>query len=161
MAHLAGELLKLQAGIDITHVPYKGGAPGLAAVLSGEVQMMFVTVPTGLPHVTAGKVKAIAVAGKTRSGLISQIPTMQESGLSTFTASSWSGLLAPSGTPLEVLGRLAREVTAILNEREIREKFAGFGYEIIAGTGDELSTLIRDETHKWSEVVKKSGVKPE
>lgn len=161
MAHLAGELLKIQGGFDITHVPYKGGAPGVAAVVSGEVQMMFVTIPTALPHVGSGKVRAIAVGGKTRSSLMPQVPTMRESGLPNFTAGSWSGLLAPTGTPPDVIARLSREMTAILGEKEMREKLVAFGYEVVAGSAEDFSGLIREESRKWGEVVQLSGAKGE
>lgn len=159
LAHLAGEMLKLQAGVEITHIPFKGGAPGLAAVLAGDVQMMFVTVPTAMPHVASGKVRAVAVTGRARVQSMPQVPTMQESGLASFVAGSWSGVLAPAGTPPEIVARLSRDMVAVLNEKEVRNRFADAGFDTVGAPADAFGQLIRDETRKWGEIVKASGAK--
>lgn len=159
ISHLAGEMLKQLANVDIVHVPYKGGAPGLAAVLSGEAQMMFVSVPTALAHVRSGKLRALAAAGPRRSSALPDVPTMIEAGVAGYSADSWGGLVAPAGTPRDVLGRLNREINELMKTVEIRDRLQSMGYEPLSGTPEEFAAFIRNETDKWAKIVRVSGAK--
>ena len=159
--HLAGELLKALAGIDIVHVSYKGAAPAHTDLLAGQVQMMFDNIPAALPQVRGGKLKALAVTGRERSALMPDLPTMVEAGVPEFESSAWFGLLAPAGTPAPVIQRLHRDVTAILAEPAVRERLANQGYVIVAGTPEEFRRYIDAETVRWSRIIRGAGIKAE
>ena len=158
-SHLSGVLLNLQAGLDLTHVPYKG-AVALNDVLSGEsVQCMFATIPSAIQLVRGGKLRALAVTSLQRSGGVPNVPTIAESGYPGFDASSWFGLVGPAGLPREIALKLQSEVARILKIPALREKFIQQGADPIGNTPDEFGQYMRDETAKWAKIVKVSGAK--
>ena len=150
-------LLNLQAGLDLTHVPYKG-AVALNDVLSGEsVQCMFATIPSAIQLVRGGKLRALAVTSLQRSGGVPDVPTIAESGFPGFDASSWFGLVGPAGLPREIALKIQGEVARILKEPAMREKFIQQGADPIGNTPDEFGKYMKDETAKWAKIVKASG----
>jgi len=157
--HLSGELFKTMAGVEMTHVPYKGSAPALTDLISGQVQVMFDNLPSSLPQIKAGKLRAIAVTSLKRSPALPDVPTISESGLPGFEASSWFGLLAPAGTPAAVVARLNAEVNKWLQSAEGREQLLAQGAQAAGGTPEQFVAHIRAETDKWAKVVKASGAK--
>ncbi|MBA3504909.1 MAG: tripartite tricarboxylate transporter substrate binding protein [Betaproteobacteria bacterium] len=157
--HLAGELFKTMAGVQMAHVPYKGSAPAVTDLLGGQVQLMFDNLPSALPHIKAGKLKALAVTSATRAAALPDVPTIAESGLAGFDATSWFGLLAPAGTPQPIIARLNNEVAKWLASAEAKEKMAGLGANTAGHSTDEFVRHIAAETSKWAKVVKESGAK--
>ena len=156
-SHLSGVLLNLQAGLDLTHVPYKG-AVALNDVLSGEsVQCMFATIPSAIQLVRSGKLRALAVTSLQRSGGVPDVPTIAESGFAGFDASSWFGLVGPAGLPREIALKIQGEVARILKDPVMREKFIQQGADPIGNTPDEFGLYMREETAKWAKIVKASG----
>jgi tripartite-type tricarboxylate transporter receptor subunit TctC len=156
-SHLSGVLLNLQAGLDLTHVPYKG-AVALNDVLSGEsVQCMFATIPSAIQLVRGGKLRALAVTSLQRSGGVPDVPTIAESGFPGFDASSWFGLVGPAGLPREIALKLQGEVARILKIPALREKFIQQGADPIGNTPDEFGQYMKDETAKWAKIVRASG----
>lgn len=159
--HLAGELLKYTAKVDIVDVPYKGGGPALADVMGGQVQMCFVNIASGLPHVKSGKLKAIAVSSTTRSRSAPEVPTVAESGVPGFDLYEWNAVFAPAGTPPDIIARLNAEIGKILRSPEMQERFFQVGAEAAPGTPEQLDVFVRNETEKWSKFVKEVGIKAE
>ncbi|MFO1316482.1 MAG: tripartite tricarboxylate transporter substrate binding protein [Burkholderiales bacterium] len=160
--HLAGELFKTMTGVQMTHVPYKGSAPALADLVGGQVQIMFDNLPSALPQIKAGRLRALAVTSAQRSSALPDVPTVAESGIPGFEASSWFGLLAPAGTPKEVVAKLNGEVAKWLATPEAKEKLAAQGAIVAAGLApDDFVRHIAAETTKWQKVVKESGAKVE
>jgi len=157
-AHLGMEMLKAEAGVDITHVPYKGSAPAVSDLLAGQVQMMVDGLPSALPHVKAGKLRAIALTSLRRSPSLPDLPTIAES-YPGFYADAWSGLFAPKGTPQPVVDKLSAEVQRILKLPEVREKLAALGAEPVGSTQAEFAAHVKKEIDKWAKVVKTSGAK--
>ena len=158
-SHLSGVLLNLQAGLDLTHVPYKG-AVALNDVLSGEsVQCMFATIPSAIQLVRGGKLRVLAVTSPQRSGGLPEVPTIAESGYPGFDASSWFGLVGPAGLPREIAAKLQTEIARILKEPAMREKFIQQGADPVGNTPDEFGQYMKDETAKWANIVKVSGAK--
>ncbi len=157
--HLGTELFKSMAGIDMVHVPYKGSALSLSGMLAGEVQVMFISTPAGLPLVRAGTLRALAISSARRSPLAPDIPTIAESGLPGFEFRTTFAMVAPAGTPAAIVRRLNREVVAILGMTDVREKLATMGYEIIASTPEEMAAQMKREAVKWSRVIRESGAK--
>ena len=157
-AHLGMELLKSAAHVDITHVPYKGSAPAVSDLLAGQVQMMVDGLPSALPHVKAGKLRAIALTSLHRSPSLPDLPTIAET-YPGFYADAWSGLFAPRGTPQPVVDKLSAEVQRILKLPDVREKFAGLGAEPVGSTQAEFTAHVKKEIDKWAQVVKTSGAK--
>ena len=158
--HLAAELFKLTAGVDIAHIPYKGGAQAQPALMTGEIDIMF--DPSGLSLVRSGKLKAIAVTTTRRSGLLPQIPTIAESGYPGFNVSTWTGLAAPIGTPRAIIEKISRETTRAFAEPNVRERMIKtYGQEPVGGTPEQFDANIRDSMKVWADVVKRTGVKPE
>jgi len=155
--HLSGELFKMQAGLDIQHIPYKGSAPALTDLLGGHVQMMFDNLPTALPLVKSGKLRAFAVTGSKRNLLLSEVPTVNESGIKDFEATAWFGFVAPAATPPSVLDKLNIEMVKALND--MRADMASQGITVVANTRPEFTKLIAEESIKWKKVVEKSGAK--
>ena len=160
-AHLAGELLKSSAGIDMVHVPFNGIAPAVTAVVAGDVQLMFAAAPSALPLVTAGKLRAVAVASPKRIAAAPALPTLDESGLTGFDVTSWYSLVAPAGTPPAVVERLQQEVARALQSPETRAKLAGLGAEPIANTPAEFAAMIKSESAKWGKIVKDANIRAE
>ena len=160
-AHLAGELLKSSAGIEMVHVPFNGIAPAVTAVVAGDVQLMFAAAPSALPLVAAGKLRAIGVASPKRIAAAPALPTLDESGLTGFDVTSWYSLVAPAGTPPAVVERLQQEVARALQSPETRAKLAGLGAEPVANTPAEFAVMIKSETAKWGKIVKDANIRPE
>jgi tripartite-type tricarboxylate transporter receptor subunit TctC len=157
--HLSGELFKTMAGVDMTHVPYKGSAPALTDLMGGQVQVMFDNLPSSLALIKSGKLRAIAVTSLKRAPALPDVPTIAESGLPGFEASSWFGVLAPAGTPAPVVARLNAEVNKWLQSPEAREQLLAQGAAAAGGTPEQFAAHIRAETEKWAKVVKASGAK--
>ncbi|HYF59698.1 MAG TPA: tripartite tricarboxylate transporter substrate binding protein [Burkholderiaceae bacterium] len=157
--HLAAELFNAMAGVSLTHVPYKGSAPALVDLAGGQVQVMFDTMLSAMPQVKAGRVKALAVTSAKRSAAAPELPTIAESGLPGYEATAWNGLLAPAGTPPDVVATLSRAVNEVLAEPETRQRFAADGADAVGGTPGQFASFIRTETDKWREVVKTASVK--
>ena len=157
--HLSGELFKVMAGVQMTHIPYKGSAPALQDLLGGQVQLMFDNLPPSLPQIKAGKVRALAVTSLTRAPALPDVPTVAESGLPGFEASSWFGILAPAGTPPAIVAKLNAEIAKWLATPEAKEKLAKQGANAAGGTPEDFAKHIAAETAKWAKVVKDSGAK--
>ncbi|MBK7591364.1 MAG: tripartite tricarboxylate transporter substrate binding protein [Betaproteobacteria bacterium] len=157
--HLAGELFKVDAGVDMLHVPFKGAAPAMQALLAGDTQLMFDNLASATAQVKAGKLKALAVTTARRSKLAPDLPTLAEAGLPGFDISTWFGLLAPAGTPADVVARWNAEVTRILNSAEMRERMTALGAEPAPDTPAEFARFIAGETAKYARIVKLSGAK--
>ena len=157
--HLAGELLKLRAGIDIVHIPYKGATQAMTDLLGGQVNMSFQTALSAIPHLQGGKLKVIAVAASRRMAQLPGVPTMAEAGLADFEVSSWNGLLAPAKTPAEIIARLNENTVKALAMADVREKFAAQGAEAVGSTPEEFRAYIRAEIDKWGRVIRASGAR--
>lgn len=157
--HLTGEMFQSAAGIQIIHVPFKGGAPAVAALLAGQVNMVFETSVTLVPHVNAGKLRALAVASAKRIEVLPNVPTLAEAGYPGIVAENWYGLFAPAGTPRDVLARLYSEVENGIRSAGVREKLAAQGAEIREYTPEQSDAFIKAEMAKWAKVVKDSGAK--
>jgi tripartite-type tricarboxylate transporter receptor subunit TctC len=157
--HLAGELFKTMAGIEMVHVPYKGSGPSVTALLSGEVQIVFSSTTAIIQHVRAGRAKALAVTGPKRASIAPEIPTVGEAGLPGYVVTGWFGLLAPAQTPPAIVERLNSEINRVLPS--LRERYAELGTELVGGTPREFGAFIKTELAKWARVVKASGAKPE
>jgi tripartite-type tricarboxylate transporter receptor subunit TctC len=156
--HLAGELLKSMTGIDIVHVPYKGAAPAMNDLIGGHIPMMFDNMPAVLPQVQSHVINAIAVAGANRASAMPDVPTVAESGVSGFEASSWFGLVAPAKTPAPVLAKLEGEVEAVLKMPEVQKRLTELGAEPGTISGDAFGKYLADETVKWAKIIRASGV---
>ncbi|TFY96604.1 Bug family tripartite tricarboxylate transporter substrate binding protein [Ramlibacter humi] len=157
--HLSGEMFKMLANVDMQHIPYKGSAPALNDLLGGHVQMMFDNLPTALPQVKAGKLRAFAVTSTRRNPLLPDVPTLAEAGVRGFDATAWFGFVAPAATPPAILDRLNTEIVKALNERTFRAELVAQGVEVEGNTRAEFATLIADESRKWKQVVDRSGAK--
>jgi tripartite-type tricarboxylate transporter receptor subunit TctC len=157
--HLAGEMLKLRTGIDIVHIPYKGAAPALADVLSGEVPMGFKTALSAIPHMQSGKLRAIAVAANKRLAMLPDVPTMAEAGLPDFEVSSWNGVFAPIKTPPDIVAKLHKEIVRILALPDVRERFAAQAAEPVGNTPEAFRAYVQAEIAKWGKVIRESGAR--
>jgi len=158
-SHLSGELLRALTGVEITHVPYKG-AVALNDVLAGEsVHFMFATIPSAIAHVRAGKLRAIAVTSLKRSVGVPEVPTVAESGVPGFDASSWFGLTGPAGIPREIAMKISADIARVLKAPEMRDRFIAQGADPVGSTPDEFATYMRAETAKWARLVKASGAR--
>jgi tripartite-type tricarboxylate transporter receptor subunit TctC len=156
--HLTGQLFSDMAGVKLLHVPYKGGGPAAAAVMGGEVDMVFGEPSTLLPHVASGKLRAIATTGAKRSISLPDLPTIAESGVPGYDVTSWNGVLVPVGTPAEAIKKLNAEFNKVLANPAMRERLVKIGYEPIGGAPDAFSKHIEAETKKWGPVIKQSGL---
>ena len=157
--HLSGELFKVMAGVQMTHVPYKGSAPALQDLVGGQVQLMFDNLPPSLPQIKAGKLRALGVTSATRAPALPATPTIAEAGLPGFESSSWFGLLAPAGTPPAIVAKINAEVDKWLASPEAKEKLSAIGANIAGGSPEDFARHIQAETAKWAKVVKESGAK--
>lgn len=157
--HLSGELFNLVAGVKLVHVPYKGSAPAMTDLLGGQVQSMFDNMPSALPHIKAGKLRALGLTSAVRSAAAPNIPTLAEAGLPGCEIISWFALSAPAKTPKEIIARLNLEATKALRLADVKEKLAAMGAEPAPGTPEALAALIKTETAKWAQVVKQSGAR--
>ena len=157
--HLAGELLKMRAGLDLIHVPYKGAAPALNDLLSGQVQMSFQTALSAIPHLKGGKLQVLGVASKKRMNSMPNVPTMAEAGLPDFEVSSWNGLFAPAKTPAHIVAALYQATIKALNSQDIRDKMDAQGAEPVGSSPEEFRLFIKNEIDKWEQVIIKSGAK--
>lgn len=159
-AHLAGELLKTQAGADFTAIPYQGAAPAMNDLLGGQTQFIFNEVVTAIPHIQAGKLKPLAVAYRTRAPWLPNVPTFAEAGFPGFEVTSWYALVARSGTPKAIVDKLSKELNAIMQSPEFKKKYDDIGAFTIGSTPEELGTFIKSETVKWTAVVRQAGIQP-
>jgi tripartite-type tricarboxylate transporter receptor subunit TctC len=159
--HMAGELFKSMAGVDIVHIPHKGSDQARASVLGGQVQMMFDAVPTMAAQARAGKVKALATSGPRRSPVTPEVPTLAEAGLPGYESGIWLGLMAPAKTPRPVLERLNAEVNKVLSSAEVKENWGKQGTATMGMSIDQFDKFLRDDIVKWAKVVKVAGIKPE
>jgi tripartite-type tricarboxylate transporter receptor subunit TctC len=157
--HMAGELFKMQTGIDVLHVPYKGSAPAVTDLIGGQVQFMFDNMPSAWPHVQSGKLRALAVTTTERSKSAPDVPTMKESGFANFDVSSWFGLIAPAGTPPEVVNKLNAAMVKALDKPEVQLSFEKLGAVGVKTTPAEFGQFIKSEVEGWAPVVKASGAK--
>ena len=158
--HVSGELFKMMTGVNMVHVPYRGGAPALTDMISGQVQVMFDNVPTSIEFIRAGKLRALAVTTATRSEVLPDLPTVADF-VPGYEASAWYGVGVPKGTPDDIIDKLNKEINAILAEPKAKARLADLGASLLAGSSADFGKLVADETEKWGKVVKFSGAKPD
>ncbi len=160
-AHLAGEMLKSMAKINIVHVPYKGTVPGVVDLIAGQVHIMFAIIQSSLPYVQAGKLKALAVSGSKRSSSAPAVPTISESGVPGYEFISWNGVHAPAATPKPVTGKLNSELLRTIALPDVKEKMFGLGMDVAGGTPEEFGALVKSDIAKWAKVIREAGIKVE
>ena len=159
--HMAGELFKAMAGVDIVHVPYKGSSGARTDILGGQVHMMFDAITTMAPNVRAGKLKALGTSGKSRSGVLPEVPTLSEAGVPGYDAVIWLGIMAPAGTPKAVVDRLNTEITRATGTAEMREAWSRQGAVAMSMSPEEFAGFMREDIEKWARIVRISGAKPD
>lgn len=159
--HVSAEMFKLMTGTPMVHVPYKGTGPAMADLLGGQVQVLFSPINSAIPHIKSGKLRALAVASDTRVSYLPDVPTMQEAGLPGYKNDIWIALLAPAGTPKDVVDKLNREVNAMLRQSDVKEKLQAQGIEAVTASPGDLSTLIASDTAKWAKIIRDTGVRLE
>lgn len=159
--HMAAEMFKHMAGVDMVHVSYKGTGPELTDLLAGVVKVAFETTPAVLPHVKAGKLRALAVNSATRTPLLPDVPTMGEAALPGFEVTSWNGIVAPAGTPKEIVGRLSQEVAKAVKMPDVVEKLSGVGASPVSSAPEQFGAFIQGEIAKWAKVIKQAGITAE
>ncbi len=159
--HLAGELFKSMAKVNIVHVPYKGGGPALIDLVAGHVEIFVAVISTAVPQVKAGKARALAVTGGKRAAALPDVPTVAETGIKGYEATNWYGYVAPADTPRPIIERLHKETVAILNMPDVREALLSRGIEAAPSSPAEFAAFIRAENAKWDKVIKQSGIKGE
>jgi tripartite-type tricarboxylate transporter receptor subunit TctC len=157
--HLLGEMFNAGAGVKLVHVPYKGAAPALTDLMGGQVQSTFTSLPSVAQHVRSGAVRALAVTSARRSESFPNLPTLAESGLTGFDVNPWFGVLAPAGTPREIVEKIHADVNAVLAEKDLKERFAASGADVFVTSLDQFAELLRADIQKWAAVVKASGAK--
>ena len=160
-AHLAGEIFKTSAGVQLTHIPYKGAAPAMADLLGGQVPMVFDPIPTSLTQVRSGRIKALAITSARRSALMPELPTVAESGLPGFDVAAWFGLYAPAATPKDIVAKLNADVNRVLQLPEVKEKFAALGAESLPMTPDQFALHLRAEIARFARAIRESGATAE
>ena len=161
LSHLSGALLASLAGIDITHIPYKGGAPALTDVIAGQIQMLFSTLLQSQAQLKAGRLRALAVTTAKRSPAAPELPTLQEAGVPGYEVAGWYGVMAPAQTPQTIVARLNREIVKILHTREVGERLSADGSEPVGSTPQQFGAHIKSEVAKWKKVVKEAGIRAE
>lgn len=159
--HLSGELFNSMANVSLTHVPYKGAAPAMQDLIGGHVQFMFDAISTSLPHIKAGRIKALAWTGKERSAVLPDLPTIDESGVPGYQSTSWLAMFAPAGVPSEIIQRMSKEVSAALNQPELKERLQSQGAEVVSSTPEELDKIVQEDGRKWSELIEQIDLKLE
>ena len=159
--HLSGELLVKATGANLTHVPYKGGSPSVLAIVSGEAQVNFATLPAVVPQIRAGKVRAIGLASKQRNPAVPEVPTLIEEGLADFDVGTWSGIIGPKGLPAEVVKKVNDAVAAVVNDPAIARRLVAEGAEIRLMSPAEFGAFMRSENARWVKVVKDAGIQPQ
>ena len=159
--HVAGELLKQRTGLDLVHVPYKGGAPAIADVVGGQLSLSYTAIASGSSFVKAGKLKALGISSLQRSAALPDVPTFIESGVPGFTAESWIALFAPAGTPRPIIDRLQRDVAAVLALPEVRERYSALGLLPGGGTPEQLAAQLKEDYTRWEKVIREAGIKIE
>ncbi len=159
--HLAGELLKYLTGVNLTHVPYKGGGPAVLATMSGEVTLLFATMPTAIPQVKAGKLKALAVTSRTRAEVAPDVPTMIEAGIKDFEVAIWIGILAPRGVPSGIIRQINGEIVRALQLASVATRLRAEGYDPVGSTPEAMATVIKIESAMWARVIKAAGISAE
>ena len=160
-SHLAAELFKTMAGMQMSHIPYKGSIPALTDVMGGQVTLMFDSMPSALPLVKSGRLKALAQTGAKRSASVPDLPTIGESGLPGYEVAGWFGLFAPAGTPRDIVMKLSNEITLVLNLPDVKERYALLGAEPGPGNPAEFAKFLASEITKWAKVIRDSGAKSE
>jgi tripartite-type tricarboxylate transporter receptor subunit TctC len=158
--HMAGELFKMMAGVDLVHVPYRGQGPALSDLLGGQVQVLFAVTPGTADYIATGKLRALAVTSATRAEVLPQLPTIADV-VPGYEASQWYGISAPKNTPADIVGKLNREINAAIADPAMKARFAAIGGEPLPGSATEFGRLIAEETEKWAKVVRAAGLKPE
>ena len=161
LSHLEFELMKSMGGFSANHIPYKGSAPAMADILAGTVVLLFDSIPSSLPQVRAGKLRGIAVASSRRSPVLPDLPTLSEAGLAGFSADSWFGLMAPAGTPREVIAKLNADVQKSLESPEVKDIITKQGGEVTGSSPEQMAAQIRGDRQKWGRVIRESGAKIE
>jgi tripartite-type tricarboxylate transporter receptor subunit TctC len=161
LAHLGGELFKTAARVDIVHVPYKGAAPALVDLLGGQVHMVFASSPAVMPHVTTRRLRAVAVTTQKRIGVMPEVPTVIEGGVPGFVLVGWYGLLAPSGTPAAIVGRLNADLLRTLGLADVRQRLGDLGLEIETSTPEGFAEFMRTEIAKYGKVVRAANIRIE
>ena len=158
-SHLGGAMFSTMAGVEMTHVPYKGSGPALVDLLAGQLQVMFSSVPTALPHIKAGRLRPLAVTRVARSATLPDLPTVHETGLKGFDISLWQGIVAPAATPRAIVIKLNQTIVANLKQPDLRAKLAAQGLDPVGSTPEQFAAYIRDEAAKWAKVVKATGAR--
>jgi len=160
-AHLLAEMLRLSQALDIVHVPFNGAAPAIASAMAGHTPIAWATIASAKQALEAGQLRALAVASKTRSQLLGDVPTTAEAGYPDIQGDSWVGLLAPAGTPNEIIGAVQREIAAIIALPDVKERLPALGFEAVASTPEEFASRIKVETKMWGKVIRAANIKPE
>jgi tripartite-type tricarboxylate transporter receptor subunit TctC len=159
--HLSSEMLKYYAGVDLVHVPFKGTGPALTSVLGGQVQMMFSNMLPAMPHVRTGKLVGLAVTSAKRSPAAPDLPTVAESGIPGYEATSWHGVVLPAATPSPIVKRLYTELRQITQQPDVKDRFAADGTQVIGSTPEEYAAIVKSESAKWAKIIKAAGIKAE
>jgi tripartite-type tricarboxylate transporter receptor subunit TctC len=159
--HLSGELLRKATGANLTHVPYKGGSPSVTAIMSGEAQVNFATLPAVVPQIRAGRVRAIGLAAKERNPAVPDVPTMAELGLAEFEVGTWSGLIGPKGMPADIVQKINKAVAEVVAEEGVRKRLIDEGSEIMTMSPADFGVFMRKENVRWVKVVKDAGITPQ
>lgn len=157
--HLGGEMFKYLAGVDLIHVPYKGGGPAVVATVSGEVSMLFATVPTVIQHIKAGRLKSLAVTTRKRSVLLPELPTMIEAGVRDFELAIWIGVLAPKGTPAARIAKINDGIRLAVKSNEVGAQLRAQAYDPVGDTPAEMALVIKEDTERWARVIQKAGIR--
>jgi tripartite-type tricarboxylate transporter receptor subunit TctC len=160
-SHLAGELFKFMSGTDTVHVPYKGSGPALSDLLGGQIQFIFGTILSTFPHVKGGRLRALGVSSLKRAAALADVPTIAEAGVPGYSATSWNGVLVPTGVPQPILRKLNADIVKVIHSAEVRERLAGDGGEPVGNSAQEFGVFIRAEIEKWAKVIRAANIRVE